>query len=1081
MKLSEHVEKIRLLIETAFRGKLGRMGIKNNIILPFNSTSDSIKYEREKLEKIFNILKSETGSHINAYDKLVEELTFTLFNRLAAIKVLEAHTLIPEIIARKSQHGGRSFSHLLWLEEHSEMRETELEGISMFLEDKMRDLSSEIDIFNLNYPYNFFPTAIEINNIFKSFNDLDNDIDLKQEIWKSDDVLGWLYESYNNYKKAAHKASDEKTEYNKVSIQSQVYTPRWVVKFLVDNSLGKLYLEMYPDSVIKNKYKIANAPKTQTRERKPLIELKLIDPVTGSGNFLLYGFDLFYDLYMDQIEKYGNPDNYDIDKIPELIITHNLHGIDLDDRAIQLAQLGLYIKAKLKKRSVKIDHFNIVSSDFFLPEHNDVKHIFENSEPLNSELEKIVTDLWTDLQQAFKFGSMIRLEEKFSIQIEKLVAQFEGAQQSFLSEQKLASYEQFRDNFFINLKKAVEHNTAEQGITFLNTKTQDAITFLQLLTQKYDVAVANPPYTDSSDFGPELRNFIEANYKKPYKFNSNLYATFIKRCYELINEKGKMALIHPLTFMYIKSFEDVRKFIIDKLHINVFVDYGLSNLFGTVMVDPAFYVLEKENKSENVWFISLDQYTRTPQEKFKKDYCLEALNDFIGNHTNKHNYTIAQFKLKTIEGWPFIYWISDGFREKFKGKSLDFYVEVAPGLQTGSNLYILRFWWEINKEDISINFQKDHKKWILYVKGGPFNKWYGNVWLVINWKNNGEDLRNRKQKDLIEGTITANNAKIWKEEFYFKEGITYSASGTKGPSFRYLPSNHIFDIGGASIFLINEKYNNFYYLLSFLNSSFSFYLVNCLNPTVNIQSGDLKKIPYIVPSNDLEKIVSNLSFQIINIKKHLCSFVIIEPNFTQNPLTAFVESTLRDRLLAFLNYENTQLTKVLINEAIINKIIFEVYDLSIEDRFQVETKMGKSVGELPVLTEARDMYLNSTEDEYETVKLFVRNLEVTSFEEVKVREIIEEFRSLYQSNNNLEEFCIRHQVNPINICYWYNESKIMPRGRAQDIALEFLADAFRTMLMEDEDGIIPLVGLPGEPRLLDRLEQYCINKGVFFA
>ena len=318
---------------------------------------------------------------------------------------------------------------------------------------------------------------------------------------------------------------------------------------------------MYPDSEIKNKYKIANAPTSQTRERKPLHEIRMIDPSTGSGNFLLYAFDLFYDLYLDQIENYGA--DYNEADIPKLIIENNLHGVDLDDRAIQLAQLGLYIKAKRKKRSVKIEHFNIVSSDFFLPAYEEVKHLFENGAPLDEQLEKIVIDLWEDLQQAHKFGSLIRLEEKFSIKLHGLVKE-EGI--TLFTEQNLVKYEEFRTNFFTNLQKAVAQNTAKQGQTFLNTKTQDAITFLQLLTQKYDVAVANPPYTDSADFGPELKKFVEANYKQPYKFNTNLYATFIKRCCEITTEKGKMALDSSTDFYVHKTFEDVRKFIWIKPH-----------------------------------------------------------------------------------------------------------------------------------------------------------------------------------------------------------------------------------------------------------------------------------------------------------------------------------------------------------------------------------------------------------------------------------------------------------------------------------------------------------------------------------
>jgi hypothetical protein len=200
-----------------------------------------------------------------------------------------------------------------------------------------------------------------------------------KKYWQSDDVLGWLYESYNNYKKAAHKESGDKTEFNKVSIQSQVYTPRWVVKFLVDNSLGNYIWKCTRIVKYKNHYKIANAPKTRTREPKPLTEIRMIDPATGSGNFLLYGFDLFYDLYTDQIENYGA--DYDDRKIAELIIAHNLHGVDLDDRAIQLAQLGLYIKAKRKNVLQKSSTFNIVSSDFYLPEYAAVKHLFESEQP----------------------------------------------------------------------------------------------------------------------------------------------------------------------------------------------------------------------------------------------------------------------------------------------------------------------------------------------------------------------------------------------------------------------------------------------------------------------------------------------------------------------------------------------------------------------------------------------------------------------------------------------------------------------------------------------------------------------------
>lgn len=1063
MKLSEHVEHIRQLIDQAFRNRLGRMGIHEGQLV----TLDNIPDERKRMESIREVFIAETGTVADAYEKLVEELTFTLFNRLAALKVMEAHTLHPEIVTRRECHGGRSFAHLAWLEQNPQARSEEAEGILPFLEEQLQKLAIDIPLFSPQHPYHLLPTALELQGIINAFNQVETDTQVETEIWKSDDVLGWLYESYNNYKKAAHKASGDKTEYNKVSIQSQVYTPRWVVQFLVDNSLGKLYLEMYPDSEIRNKYKIANAPTSQTRERKPLHEIRMIDPSTGSGNYLLYGFDMYYDLYLDQIENYGA--DYSEADVPKLIIENNLHGVDLDDRAIQLAQLGLYIKAKRKKRTVKIEHFNIVSSDFFLPAYEEVKHLFENGAPLDAQLEKIVIDLWEDLQQAHKFGSLIRLEEKFSIKLHGLVKE-EGI--TLFTEQNLIKYDEFRSNFFTNLQKAVAQNTAKQGQTFLNTKTQDAITFLQLLTQKYDVAVANPPYTDSADFGPELKKFVEANYKQPYKFNTNLYAAFIKRCCEITTDDGYVGMIHPHTFMFIKTFEDVRKYLIEHTHIDLMVDYGLDrvNLFGPgILLDATWYVLSKKKKESSGLYFNI---TANQQEKAKQASLEQAYEDALNNRSNTRLYTLPQEKLKIIEGWPFIYWISDGFREKFKKNTVGKIADVRAGIQTSNNNRFLRLWWEVEKDDIIFNkTERGEKRWAIYSKGGPYNKWYGNLWCIVDWKEDGNYLQRY---------LHSAGQDLHAQKYYFRKGITYSASGSKGISFRDFPDYALFDIGGSSIFLSKSITSNSY-LMGLLNSKLTFYISDCLNPTVNVQPQDLKRIPFVSPPEILDSTISNLSETNISIQQNICSYRIIETNFEQTPLLAFQGAALKDRVLAYLNYENVQHTQVLINEAIINELIFEVYELSDADREQVEAKMGVSIGALPVLQEAKDKFFAQLKNPLAEVTEHIQNLPVTAFDEQQIREIKEGFATLYQSNNDLEEFCIRHKVNPINVWYWFKEANVVPAARAAEIALEFLADSIRTLLQQDNDGIIPLAGLPGEEALSQRLERHCLQNGFTSA
>ena len=1065
MKLSEHVEHIRQLIDKAFRNRLGRMGINEGQL----TAIENMPAERKRMKTIREVFIAETGTVADAYEKLVEELTFTLFNRLAALKVMEAHTLHPEIVTRRESHGGRSFAHLAWLEQNPNARNEEAEGLLIFLEDQLQKLATDIPLFSPQHPYHLLPTALELQGIINAFNQVETDTQVETEIWKSDDVLGWLYESYNNYKKAAHKASGDKTEYNKVSIQSQVYTPRWVVQFLVDNSLGKLYLEMYPDSEIRNKYKIANAPSSQTRERKPLHEIRMIDPSTGSGNYLLYGFDMYYDLYIDQIENYGA--DYNEADVPKLIIEHNLHGVDLDDRAIQLAQLGLYIKAKRKKRTAKIEHFNIVSSDFFLPAYNDVKDIFEDGNVGERE-RKIIEDLWEDLQNAHKFGSLIRLEEKLHFQWfgkKKIDVETQLSILEF-DQQNLEAYETFRTNFFTNLQKAVAQNTAKQGQTFLNTKTQDAITFLQLLTQKYDVAVANPPYTDSADFGPELKKFVEANYKQPYKFNTNLYSIFIKRCSDLTYSGGYIGMIHPLTFMFIKTFADTRKFLINNSHIEILVDYGAdsTNLFdGAFASASAFYVLKNCKSEKKSIFISLVKYTRTPEEKNKKSYFHQALEDISSSLSNKHNYELDQKEFELIKDSPFIYWISESFRAKFQSLTLDEVLDARQGVATGNNERFVRFFWEVDKSNITTFKDLEFKKWVHYQKGGPFCKWYGNNWTIIDFDDKAQSILRNQGNHLPSSN------------YYFREGLTYTFSGGSA-SFRYLEKNQIFDVSGSSIFT-NDKSPSLYYSLGFINSKISQYILDCLNPTLSTQVGDLKRIPFVNPSKEIEKVVSLLAENNVFYKKNLSEFNLIQPSFIQSPLTAFQEASLKDRVLACLNFENAQLTQVLLNEAIINELIFEVYELSDADREQVEAKMGISIGSLAVFNEAQDAFLVQLQNPVVEVTEHIQNLPITTFDEQQVREIKEAFATLYQSNNDLEEFCIRHQVNPINVWYWFKEANTLPAARASEIALEFLADAIRTLLQQDDDGIIPLVGLPGEEALSQRLEQHCLQNGFTAA
>jgi hypothetical protein len=1072
MKLADHVDTLRNLIDAAFDKQFARLGIGKSRTVPIEKLPEEHHKKRQRYEEILNSHIDETGDYKQAREKLIDELTFTLFNRLAALKVMEAAALLPPVLTKRPEHGDRSFGHKAWLEINPHMHSEELEGIREYIIDAFNEIGAVLPLYSKEYPYALLPDAISLNEIIDAFNAVEKDIQVGRDIWQSDDVLGWMYESYNNVKKKIHKDSGDKTEYNKVSLQSQVYTPRWVVQFLVDNSLGKLYLEMYPGSDIKKRYKIANVGGQNLGDRsekleekamlspnsslltpnKKLHEIKLIDPACGSGNFLLYAFDFFYELYVDQIDNYGA--DYDVKDIPRLIIENNLHGIDLDDRAVQLAQLGLFIKAKKKRRNIGELTFNVVSSDFFLPDYDQVRLIFESETTLDNNQKELIADIWSDLQSAHKFGSLIRLDEKLDARFNVLQALVDKGEYPLFANSLLECEKNFAATFFTNLKTAVEQYAQAEGSTFLTSKTRDAITFLELLTTKYDVATANPPYTDSADFGPELKTFIENNYKKPYKFHTNLYATFIKRCYDFTGDAGFVAMVHPPTFMYIKTFEDVRKFMIDKTHINFFVEWGYLGMFNpSARVDSALYILEKNNNQmKDAVFVKLNHLYETK----RYDALFEAYEIFLAGGKHELLYTIPQSKLKIIKSWPFIYWISDEFREKFGGGGLSAdYQEISVGMQMpGNNEMHFRFPWEI--------FDKDN--YSRYTKGGVYNNWYGNDWLIV------------PTSLLSDLSVTAANRQR-------KFGVSSSRTSTKGASFRFKDTTTCVDNNTINVF--TDESEEVFYLLGLLNSKVNHYVFDCLNPTVHVQAGDLQRVPRPKITTAVKSEIITSAKSCVSIKRRISEYCLSEPDFKKSPFLYFTKNDFKQSIIAFHNYENHLLTQVLVCEAIINEKIFEVYDLTAHDKAMVLAKEGESIGGLPVSPEARDAYLSETEATKEfpldNIRDFIASLPTNDFS-AEERDAVEQgFPVLYQSNNDLEEFCIRHQVNPINVWYWFKMSNVIPQQRMRTLAMEILVDMVREILMDDEDGIIPLVPNAGEKILLDRIEDKFHEKGFSTA
>lgn len=1059
MKVEEYVERIRLKVENAVKNTLDRCGVtaeENNYIA--NNVA-----EIGNIEQLIGALILEKRDWKDCYDELVDDYVFTLFNRMICMKVLETHGLYPPMITQEQQYAGKAYGHYMWLECNNQYRDDAFEGLDKYIKWQFEQLAKECDLFNTSIPLHMIPTSTFLQEIIDIINAVDKDQQIDKDIWKQGNILSQIYEIYNNSKKAALKASGDKVEYDKVHVQSQIYTPEWVVKFLVDNSLGKMYLEMYPDSIIKDSYKIIGDFSKSTREVKPLDEVKVIDPCVGSGNFLLYCFDFFYDLYMDQIDNYGA--DYSKREVPHLIIERNLYGIDLDERAVQLTKVGLFIKAKTKRNSVHISHFNVVSANFRLPQFDEVGTLFD-SEFFSKEFSELLSDVWSDLQQAHKFGSLLRIDEKFEDK-KKEMKESLGQDYPLFTYAREIELDLFEINFYEKLAEAIAKYAVDDRKRFFADEATIAMTYLKVVTNKYDIVASNPPYTDSADMGSELHDFLEENYKQPMKFVGNLYVTFYKRNYDFLRKNGFMTMIHPLTFMYLPTYKDMRIHMLNNIKIEIFVEYGLSNLFGLTMVDPAFYVLRKKGDiAGESLFISLDQFTRTPEEKYKKEYCLNALDAILCKQYDKNVISINQNEFKKVEDWPFIYNISNSLRAHFEAGSIDKAgIKVAQGLATSSNERFVRLWWEIS----NVRRLPFHNKWFTYSKGGPYCKWYGNIWAVVNWENDGIEIKSVKNKNGKQKSRPQN------ERFYKKTGITYTGSGSKGTTFRLQEENSLFDVGGSCLFPTGGV-NNLNYIMAFMNSRLSYYLIDCLNPTVNTQVGDLKRIPFVKPSKAIEMKVSTLAQNCINNKKNIDSRYLLN-GANYSPMS--INGSVSDSVHKVISDEIESFVEILINELLIDQQINRIYELNDTDILRMTEKMGVCVASIPVYSKARCIF--KEELEYaEEVNTLLNSVEIIEYDIDQQNHIKEKIsKTLYTKNNEIEDFCKNNNLNPITVWYFIKYEKVIPQAKAREFVFEWIVFALRDILTANQDGMIALTST--DTPIVQLLEEYADRKGITSA
>ena len=674
---------------------------------------------------------------------------------------------------------------------------------------------------------------------------------ITDEDFKSPELIGWLYQFYISERKDEVFAKKGKFEADEIPAATQIFTPNWIVKYMVQNTVGRIYLDNNPyEKQLQKKWQYLIEPSEKPSDKtllkyNELEDLKVADLACGSGHILNECFDLLYDLYI--AEGYGRGEAV------ENIFSHNLTGIDLDTRAKQLSQFALLLKACQKDAAFADAHClpNVLTmpkpwnKETQGPIQN-MLHIYFQGETTNQQKEEIM-DCFDLMQNADSLGSIMKFD---------------------ISECTRLLIKQTTDYW------------CSQEIVPEEVRTQmPAFKLILALTEKYHALIANPPYMGRGHMTSVLSQYLDKNYPNA---KSDLFSTFMDMMIERTVENGKTAFITMESWMFLSSFEKFRKNIIDNYHIASLGHFGwhiIGIAFGTAMtvIDKC-----KSNGRKGVYsYLTIDDIDREKNIPFvypKKDNGRFAI--------------VEQKNFEKIPGCPIGYWVSENIINSFQYNSIEKEAKVVIGIKTGDNEIFIRNWYEVDNQSTDFicknlkDFNNSKKKWFPYVKGGEYRLWYGNQVQVLYWTNNGENMLNHTNKQGVK------DARVRQSNFslYGKEFLTWSRISSRKLGIRYVPQGVMFDCNSPSIFQYRTGVK---YILGFLSTYVSHSILEFIAPTLSFQIQDIKTIPLIVQNeNYITDIVNeNISISRSDWDAHETSW-----DFQRNELLSIDTSTYMENI-----------------------------------------------------------------------------------------------------------------------------------------------------------------------------------------
>ena len=746
------------------------------------------------------------------FEQVMEAMAYTWFNRFAALRYMELHGYFEHGYRVLSHPEGKAIPEILEKAEHLDLPGLRPEQVvDLKLEGKDQELYrlllvAQCNALHLAMPF-LFESIEDETELLLPENLLHSDSlirhlvnEIQEADWQEVEIIGWLYQFYISEKKDQVIGKVVKSE--DIPAATQLFTPNWIVKYLVQNSLGRLWMQANPSSDLKARMVYYIEPAEQSLAVQTQLDslikvrmdedggtlnpetLTLLDPACGSGHILVEAYNLLKEIYLER--------GYQPRAIPRLILEKNLFGLDIDDRAAQLAGFALLMRGRADDRrlfevEVGLNVLSIQDSSGL-----DIERLASQLVPLGIKRGSLIK-LIEEMCYAKTYGSLINVSKELKIE---LMFIDEILQKAILSV-----------DLYTKLAAEEIYPLVLQGI---------------ILSKHYDAVVANPPYMGSKGMTTVLKEFAKVEF--PHS-KSDLFAMFIERGFFLCKPMGFNSMVTIQSWMFLSSFEGMR----DKLLRNH--TFLSMNHMGSGVMGIAFGTV-----ATNILNVSIDGY------RCNFSYCD---NSNINNNgipinfpiMNERLVNVRQEEFYNIPGNSIIYWISDSFRNVFKLQNNIEGITISDGQnKTGDNSKFLRFFWEVS------NIKIEEKKWIPYAKGGEWKKWYGNVDSVINWS---DEARNFYKKDKI--------ARLIPSYLWYKKGITWSFIAAKEIGFRYLEEGGTFDVGGSTVFFENE--NNLLPTLALLNSKPAISILKFLNPTVNLQVENVRSIP--IPSyskNEIEAI-----------------------------------------------------------------------------------------------------------------------------------------------------------------------------------------------------------------------------------